>query len=381
MTFGAFGVQSPFQPADRAFLSDVERRVLDALRRTPMASRADVGRIGGLAKATVSGVVDGLIKRGFIEEGDRVSRGRGQPIVELRLVPSAAYCFGVSLMTDAFAVSLLDLSGAPLASRVEAVPDLTRERLFARLRAQIEQLTKKHIADPSRIFGIGLGVTGHFVGDGAKVNPPSPLDDFALIDLQSLFEAEFAMPVLVENDGAVAAIGELLNGHGAATANFAYLFFSAGFGGGVIIDGQMQRGAHGNAGEFAGVLPPGEYLQPSLETLRAAVAQDGPRFESLGAFLTAFDPAWPGVSAWLEQAARSLSLVCSAIHSTIDCEAIVFGGRIPRALAEALIARIKIYSVPRRGMIRPQPRLLGAAAQGDATSIGAAALLLKTYFF
>lgn len=346
-----------------------------------MASRADVGRLAGLAKATVSGVVDGLIKRGFVEEGARVIRGRGQPVVELRLIPGAAYCFGVSLMTDAFAVSLLDLTGAPLGSRTETVPGLTREGLFERLHGYFEQLSQEHVGDRERIFGIGLGVTGHFVGDGPKVNPPAPLEDFALVDLQAMFEAEFSMPVAVENDGAAAAVGELLNGHGAGAANFAYLYFSAGFGGGVIIDGELRRGVYGNAGEFAGVLPPGEYLQPNLETLRAAVAEKGLAFEGLGAFLARFDPTWPGVGAWLDEAARSLSLVCSAIHSTIDCDAIVFGGRIPRELAEALIARTTIYSTPRRGLIRPQPRLLCAASPGDATSIGAAALLLKRHFF
>ena len=369
MTFGRFRVTgAPFQSADRAFLSEAERRVLDALRRTPMASRADVGRIGGLAKATVSGVVDGLIQRGFVAEGGRVIRGRGQPIVELSLVPGAAYCFGVSLMTDAFAVSLLDLSGAPLASRTVAAPGMTRESLFVALRIELELLSAEHIADPSRIFGIGLGVTGHFIGEGAKVNPPAPLDDFALVDLQAMFEAEFGLPVAVENDGTVAAIGELLNGHGATTANFAYLFFSAGFGGGVIIDGAVQRGVYGNAGEFAGVLPPGEFLQPNLESLRRSVGEHGRQFDSLGAFLAAFDPEWPGVEVWLDQAARSLSLVCSAIHSTIDCEAIVFGGRIPRVLAEALIARTGIYASPRRGLIRPQPRLLCAAAPIEVAS-------------
>lgn len=380
MTFGAFQIQPPFQPTQRAFLSEAERRVLNALRRTPMASRADVGRLSGLAKATVSSAVDALIKRGFVEEGARVIRGRGQPITELRLVPSAAYCFGVSLMTDAFAVSLLDLAGAPLASRMEVASDVKRERLFDAVRAQLSQLTLEHIGDRSRIFGIGLGVTGHFVGDGAKVNPPLPLEDFALVDLQALFETEFSMPVAVENDGAAAAIGELLNGHGATTADFAYLYFSAGFGGGLIVNGEMQRGVHGNAGEFAGVLPP-DYLQPNLETLRRAVAEEGLRFESLGAFLSAFDPTWPGVETWLEQATTSLSLVCSAIHSTIDCEAIVFGGRIPAVLARTLIERVSIFASPRRGLIRPQPRLLCAAATGDATSIGAAALLLKQNFF
>lgn len=371
-----------FSPSvERPLFSDTERRVLDALRREQSASRAALARLTGLAKPSVSRIVEDLVARGFIGTGERRVNGRGQPSLDVHLIADAAWCFGVSLMTDAFAVTLTDMSGQVHAQVLEAFPVMTREGLMERLARLLAELADRHVGDRGKVFGLGLGVTGFFVDDAPRVNPPLPLEAFALIDLQALFEQHLGLRVSVENDGSAAAVGEMLNGTGSWTSNFAYLYFSAGFGGGVILNGQLWRGIKGNAGEFAGILPPDRYAQPNLERLRASVAEQGLTFEGLGPFLAAFDIDWPGVEAWIDDVASSLTLVCSAIRGTLDVEAIVFGGRIPPALSRRLIDRIDWYQVPRRGYLAPAPRLVCAASQGDATSAGAAALLLRQHFF
>lgn len=51
-----------------------------------------------------------------------------------------------------------------------------------------------------RYFGIGVAITGFFVGRGARVNPPEALEDLALIDLDAVLYEAFRLPVWIEND-------------------------------------------------------------------------------------------------------------------------------------------------------------------------------------
>lgn len=370
-----------FDGATKPLLSETERRVLDALRRDGAGSRAALARTTGLAKPSVSRIVEDLIARGLISTGELRNGGRGKPGLDVRLVSDAVYCVGISLMTDAFVVSLMDLAGAVHAQTSQPFARASRDRVLDQLAGVVDEILDRHVRDRRKVFGIGLGVTGFFVDGSPRVNPPSPLDEFALIDLRALLEDRFDLPVMVENDGSTAAVGEMLNGVGAWTSNFAYLYFSAGFGGGVVLGGQLWRGVHGNAGEFAGMIP-SRYLQPNLETLRRQVAASGgPDFDSLSAFINAFDMGLPGVLPWLEGAGESLTLVCAAIHATLDVDAVVLGGRIPTSLLPALIERIDQSQTPRRGHIRPKPRIVPAESQSDATSTGAAASVFRNVFF
>lgn len=75
--------------------------------------------------------------------------------------------------------------------------------------------------------------------------------------------------------------------------DFAYLYFSAGFGGGVVAAGRPLRGNHGNAGEFASILPI-DWPQPNIETLRNSFVDAGSEFQDIQAMLDGFDPHHPG---------------------------------------------------------------------------------------
>jgi len=107
------------------------------------------------------------------------------------------------------------------------------------------------------------------------------LDDWALIDIQNILSKQFDLPVWLENDGNAAAIGESLVGVGKRYDNFVYLFIAAGFGGGVISDGDLLHGARGNAGELATLLPKDIYPEPTLEFLRHILVSNGVKLKSV----------------------------------------------------------------------------------------------------
>lgn len=357
-----------------------ERVVMTLLSKQGATSRAGLARATGLAPHSITRLVDPLIERGLVTEGAPEIGGRGKPSTRLSLVADAAFSVGLSIMTDAVTLVLMDLTGA-IRARVAAPFESVD---FAGATDQIAALTETAIVaaglDSGRRIGTGVGVTGYFIGDGARLNPPAQLDPWALIPLDTLLADRLGGPVWVDNDGNVAALGEVMLGAGRTSGDFAYLYFAAGFGGGVVAGGVPMRGAHGNAGEFAAILPEG-WTQPNLENLRRYLAERGQAWPDLHAMLAKFDPTDPMIDGWLDDCAPSLSLVASAISAALDPDLIVLGGRLPPVLAARIAARICFTNPGRRGHHRPAPRVIASSMGVDAAVIGAAMLPMRGAFF
>ncbi len=357
-----------------------ERVLLDLLSRHGPASRADLARTTGLTPHSITRLVEPLLARGLIAESAPVAQGRGKPSAALSLIGNAAFAIGLSVMTDAVSLVLLDLAGTVATTRTERLHDTALEPACRQIGRMIDAAVVDAGWDRTALVGIGVGVTGYFIGDGARLNPPRLLDPWALVPLDTILADALGAKVWVDNDGNVAAIGEATLGHGRTTGDFAYLYFSAGFGGGVVAAGRPLRGRHGNAGEFGAILPV-DWPQPNLETLRASFVDTGMPFADIQAMLDGFDPGHPAVDRWLDAITPSLNLVASAISATLDPALIVLGGRIPPALAQRLVDRIAFTNPQRRGYRRPAPQIVASVMDGDATAIGAATLPLRAAFF
>ena len=359
-----------------------ERRVLDLVRRSGDVSRAELTRATDLTAQSISRIVEGLEARGLVQMGERVINGRGQPSVQVRLAADALYTVGVSIMTDAVGVALTNFAGQVVEERRTTIEPMARDVVLDRIDADLADMLARNQVDRSRLFGVGVGVSGYFVGERGQVNPPEPLEDWALMDLEPIFAERIGAPVWIDNDGNAAAVGESLFGVGQWAPTFAYLFFTNGLGGGVVVNGEPLRGACGNAGEFAGILPLERLSErPTLELLRQMVVERGVEIENVQELVDRFDPQWPGVEAWIERARRPMSEIASAIFSVLDPHAIVLGGRMPKQLAELLISHIEFFNLPRRARPRPTPRVVASETSGDATALGAAAIPLKAHFF
>lgn len=363
-------------------LTGNERRVLDIVNRRAGATRADVTHETELTAQSISRIVDGLIERDLLSLGEKVVNGRGQPSARLILNRDAAYGVGISIMTDAISAAVMNLSGGIVATDSIHLTERDRDSVFATAQTLFERVTIGAGIDRRRIAGVGAAVTGYFVGQGRQVNPPDPLGDLAFIDLDAVLVRALQRPIWVENDGKTAAMGEALTGVGRRFATFAYVFFSMGIGGAVVIDGKVVPGVFGNAGEFGAIWSPDAHDErPTLELLRTMMARRGADHADIHAMVNDFDVDAPGVEDWIALSLPKLDQMASAISAVLDPEAIVLGGRIPKRLAERLAERMSFYGVPRRGVPKPIPRVVVSTVEGDAAAIGAAATPLKARFF
>ena len=363
-------------------LSRSEQRVLGTVVRSGEVGQPVLVKATGLAQQSISRLVKGLVSIDALIEGDKVRSGRrGQPGNSVRIAPDFAYTFGIAMMTDAISVALFDFSGSVLDEVHHDLPAMTRTAVLDAAESIVESMIADHQVPMERLFGMGVSVSGRYIGPGAVYNTPHPLDDWALIAIDHLFEDRFDMPVWVENDGNAAAIGESLVGVGRDYDNFAYLFVDTLLGGGIIMNHELMRGTNRNGGEIGLLLPKNIYQHPSLESLRQTLAEYGIERAGVSEMIKDFDPEWPGIDEWITKTRSSFSLICSALAAILDPEAIVLGGRMPTSLARRVIPYIDMYNDSRRGKPRALPQLLISKAGGDASAIGAASLPFKDHFF
>lgn len=362
--------------------SEAERAVLGLILRRGPLTQTQISNEIDRSQQTVSRIIARLVERGSLRQGERVSSGkRGQASVNVEIVPEYAYAFGIAILWDALAVTLMDFSGRIIGERATTMTVMTHDEVVVELQRMISELSDEwRIAD--RVFGAGVGIPGTFMREaGRQVNTPLALEEWANINVEAVLADDLGLPVWVENDGNAAAIGESLFGVGRWAKDFVYLYVATGLGGGVIYNSELVRGTVGNAGEVAELLPPKIYPHPNLDLLRKLLSKNGIATDSVSDLVVRFDPEWPGVDEWIVQVRDSLSLIASASAALLDPQAIVIGGRIPKALAERVIPHIEIYDQHRRASERPLPKIVVAEAGSRSAARGAAALSFKKYFF
>ena len=381
LDFSARQIPTAFQKRINYTVTNAsERLALDLVRREPGITRAEIGRRIGLTGMSMTRIIDGLEQRGLVRSMGRTGSGRG-PKIGIELEAKAAFSIGLSIKADALSLILVDFAGEILSEAHHPSSAKQVTTTISTIVAHIETFISKSVPDRAKLFGIGVAITGFFIGDGSQVNPPAQLDELALRDIDSELSARLNLPVWVDNDGNAAAEAEAMLGVGRWTQNFAYLYFSTGFGGGIIYNGALLRGRNGNAGEFAGTIPLDGFLHPNLENLRLLQNKAGPIFETVSHMLDKFDVNWPSVEEWLTQTAPALNIAVSAASAILDPDAIVLGGQLPASLAQRMITLIRFSSAPRRGYIRPVPAVVYAEISREPALLGAAALPLRAHFF
>ena len=185
----------------------------------------------------------------------------------------------------------------------------------------------------------------------------------------------------MDNDANCAAIGEAQFGLGRKVRNFVYLHFTDGFGGGVIQDGKIMRGSHGNAGELGRLYALAGMPRLTLESLRKMRNEARGNLPNLQSLIDQYDPRWPEIDTWISNVSQGLTIAVAAIVALLDPEQIVLGARLPKDLATRLIQSVEFEQAPRRGTPAPIPLLSVSECVENCVVLGAANFPLKEHFF
>lgn len=224
--------------------------VLNALRLHAPVSRAELATITKLNRSTITNIINVLIEDGLVLELDSMESKIGRPGIALTLKPEGGAVIGVEIGVGFISVILTDFV-AKILWRKWAEFSLTEPQIAIISEAEmlIDQAISFAEEKKLRLLGIGLGVPGLVnVQRGELLFAPNL--GWQNVPLRLMWNQRFHIPVYVENEANLGALGEYYFGVGREIDNFIYLSSGVGLGGGVIINGNLFKGGHGYAGEI-----------------------------------------------------------------------------------------------------------------------------------
>ncbi|MCH0538963.1 ROK family transcriptional regulator [Streptomyces sp. MUM 203J] len=224
-------------------------RVVRAVRMAGSLTQAEIARATGLSAATVSNIVRELKEGGTVEVTPTSAGGRRARSVSLS--GDAGIVIGVDFGHTHLRVAVGNLAHQVLAEEAEPLDvDASSAEGFDRA----EQLVKRLIATTGtsldKVIGVGLGVPGPIDVSSGTLGSTSILPGWSGINPSQELSARLGVPVHVDNDANLGALGELVWGAGRGVRDLAYIKVASGVGAGLVIDGQIYRGPGGTAGEI-----------------------------------------------------------------------------------------------------------------------------------
>lgn len=356
-------------------LQDNPKAIVKQVFWKPGITQREISAATKIPQQSVSRLVNSLLEDGII----RGACDSGKPSSGLEPNPNYAYCYGLSILLDAISIALMNFKGEVVATKFIALDDMGISAVLSRAVQEVEEMSSVNNIDSARVLGIGVGISGFFSSTDGKMNTHHAIEEWADINIAETVAEAFQLPSWVVNDGTGAAAGEGIAGAGRRYKNFVYFFVSTAFGGGLINNGDMIRGTHGNAGELGDMLPAKLYSHPNLKLLERILLKHGVDVPSMYQLNETFDPDWPGVDEWIYKVQDSFDLVATASSALLDSQAIIIGGHIPTKLAEKVIPRIDVYAQFRRGAKRPMPEIVCAEVTDCPVAVGAATLPMRDW--
>ena len=335
-----------------------EQLLLSHIRQVGPCSRADLARISGLSKPTVSQALANVERSGLVRiAGQRTGvPGRSALLYEIR--PDAGFVLGLDIGHHYLRGALADLTGEIRAKHSARTRASSVRGRVAELIGLAESLCADAGVARSTITQTVIGSPGVYDPRRGAMALTGGLAGLSRPAVLAGLREAFGPHLVLENDVDAAALAEQARGHGREFSSFAFVWIGSGIGLGLVLDGRLHRGAHGVAGEIAYMPisePQGADEQDARRrgTLEAAgsasaVVRAARRAGMRGpvSALRVFEAAARGderAAAVVAAEARLVAKAISAVVTVVDPELVVLGGGIGQApgFAAAVTAELR----------------------------------------
>lgn len=234
------------------------KRVIDALRERGVASRAELARITGLSRSTISTIVADLLESGLAGERDGQPAGEthaGRPPVMVSLNRSAGLAVGIDFGHRHLRVAVSDLSHTVLAEAWQEMDvDHSADEGLATAAEFVDRVLEEAGAERDHVIGVGMGLPAPIDRTTGSVQTSSILPGWVGVDAAAEASARLRLPVEVENDANLGALAELAWGAARGRSEVVYIKVASGIGAGLISGARIQHGVGGTAGEIGHML-------------------------------------------------------------------------------------------------------------------------------
>ena len=311
--------------------------VLDAFRTFGEMSRASLARATGMSAPTASKSVQQLVDVGLLVEDGRASGHIGKPATRVRFNAACGAVLGIDLGGTNVRLALSDLAGTILARTTEPIDrDAGPEGIVARIEAIGKGLLRESGA---QLTAIGLATPGIVDTEAGIVGVARNLKGWRDVPIRKMLEVAFGVPAVVENDVNAAAMGERWRGAARGHESFLFVSIGTGIGAGLVLDGEIYRGAHFAAGEI-NLLPVGApgadgYLEDlasgpaivrrAMEFGYTATAGERPTTNTVFAAAACGDQ---GARRAVEEGVQAIAYGTGVLLAAVDPSIVVLGGGV-----------------------------------------------------
>lgn len=365
--------------------------ILELIRQASPIARSEISRLLELSMPTIVRIVDELIHDRLVRSTGKTAGATGRPRELLEYNKNGSAVIGIDLGGTKLYGALANIGGEILGEVYKSQHSTSGEDSFALVQEMIQSLVQLAGEKQQKLLGIAVGAPGvtHVKTGLVEWAPSLKWRNFPL--KQRIFD-QFHLPVVIDNDVNLAALGEQWFGAGRGVNNLVLLSIGTGMGAGLVFDGVIYRGHHEAGGEVGYFLPEVGALGRRYDQFGAmenivsgtGIAQRaknilrGSKTESELEALTAsdvFDAARKG-EPWavhiIDETANYLSMVIANISTLLDPELIIFSGGVSNStdlLIPPILDRLD-------GVIQHIPRLEVSLLGAKATVMGAISLVL-----
>jgi predicted NBD/HSP70 family sugar kinase len=338
-----------------------ERTVLEAIRASAPISRAEISRRVGISKPTVSQALQSLLAAGLVRETERGGDGPSYGATFFEPVPEAAFVLGLDLGARFVRGAVCDVRGE---IRARQDVELSARTAAASLDA-IESLSRSLLeaadATPELVDSVVLGVPGAVVA--GRISLAENVTGLEGEGFRADLAARIDMPVTIENDINLAALGERWRGIARGVDDFVFLSIGTGLGAGLVLRGELHRGHNGSAGELDYIrVGLTEDIDPCAEAVSAlAQARGAPAPHDPPAIFAAARAGDRIARDVVDEECRRIALHIVPLAAVTDVGLVVLGGGIGAngdLLYDGIRARLQAWL--------PSPPRVEASSLGDA---------------
>ncbi|GCE10199.1 ROK family transcriptional regulator [Tengunoibacter tsumagoiensis] len=382
----------------KGLIRDMNRsRVLNIIASHGPISRVEVARQSGLTAATITNIMNDFINADLVWETATEESSGGRPPILLRINPSAGYVIGVKLREYKVIVVLCDLECHVLYQTESPLPiDAQPYQVVDIIAADFEKCLHENQINHQDVLGMGVGVSG-LVDEKRGILRYSNFFRWQNVELGPALEFKTRVPVIIENDVNMLTLAEYQYGSGRISSTCILVSIGHGVGMGLIIGGELFRGAYGSAAEFGHITMDSSPTAPPCTCgkrgcLEAIISDYGIIYAALGGELgfsdeqlmqTLINRARTGdtqIQAIFQRAGEVLGIALANLVNLFDPAQILIAGEGLRD--EDLLLKPARAMIPQHtfGHIRTDVPLITVPSDNRRWAQGAASVFLHEVF-
>jgi N-acetylglucosamine repressor len=246
----------------KQLIAQNEATLLQLVRSHPGISRVELAPLMGIAPSTIGIFVSRLIDEGFLLEHETIKLKKGRPRTSLTLNPDGGCLLGVDIEANRIRAVRLNFAEEVQDSvSIEIDPDHGVDAVLESARDAVQRVLCEN---RSRILGLGVASPGPVNIETGISLYYKYIKGWENVPVGSFFKKGFNVPIYLESNLRAIASAELWFGQGRAVDQFVSIAVRSGIGAGIVMRGEVCRGAHSGAGEIGAWRVPASFLNKPL---------------------------------------------------------------------------------------------------------------------